>query len=195
MSTSTKRISAIAAAAALILVVGWYLALFSPEHKKLSAAHKAHAAAEQQISSLNSQVLQLQALEKQIPADTKRYASLSAAVPDRPQLDAVLTQLHQIATASGVLLSSVGPSAPTSTSSGGGSQSSSSGSQSTAGGPPVITMSLSATGTYGQLMRFLSELASIPRVFVVDHLGLAGSGNQMSASINGRIFYAGQPTP
>lgn len=193
MSTSTKRISAIAVGVALVLITAWYLALFSPQSKKLSSTHKANAVAQQNNASLRTQIVQLQALEKMIPADTKKYATLSAAVPDRPQLDTALVQLNTIARQSGVLLSSVQPpsSGPGQSTGSSSSQQSASG----ASGPPTIQLTLSATGSYPQLMHFLTLLAGIPRVFVVDHLGLAGAGNQMTASMAGRIFYAGQSTP
>ncbi len=50
-----------------MIVLAWYLALFSPQARDLSKAHKAHAAAEQKVSQLQGQVVQLDALKSQIP--------------------------------------------------------------------------------------------------------------------------------
>lgn len=184
MNTSTKRISGVTAAAAIVLLAIWYVALFHPETKQLTSAHRAHAAAEQQISSLQSQVSQLQVIERQIPADKKKYAVLTKALPDTPQLNTVLRQLHQAAVTSGAFLSSVNPTAPAAVASGSGPS-----------GGVSLQVQMSATGSYAQLMRFLSLLATMPRVLVVDHLTLSGSTSQMTANMQARIFYAGQQTP
>ncbi|MHB1533825.1 MAG: hypothetical protein ACYC1D_04275, partial [Acidimicrobiales bacterium] len=61
-------------------------------------------------------------------------------------------------------------------------------------GPPAIALTMSATGTYGQLMAFMRGLDTLPRAIVVDRLALTGTG-QLTASIDARMFYAGQPTP
>jgi Tfp pilus assembly protein PilO len=191
MMTSTRKIVAIAAAGAVALVLIWYMALMRPQAHDLAAAHKAHAAAEQKIATLDSQLAGLRTLVKQVPADRARLGTYTAAVPDTPSLDTALNQLQQAATGAGVTLSSVGPSTPAGTT--GGSASSS---QAAPGGP-AITLSMTATGSYQELTTFLRQIASIPRALTVDSLSLAGggSGSQLSANISARIFYTGAPTP
>jgi Tfp pilus assembly protein PilO len=182
MNTTIKRISAVAGLAALVIVALWYFALFSPQAKDLSKAHKDHAAAEQKISQLQGQVVQLNALKSQIPADKAALSVLNAAVPSSPQLDNVLRQLHAAATASGITLSTVGPSSPTAASTSTASKTS---------GTPSITLALSASGTYSQITAFLSQLARMPRTVVVSSLNIAGSGTQLTAQITANIFYTG----
>lgn len=182
MMTTNKRLPLIAAGAALLLIVIWYLALWSPQAKKLQAAHKAHAAAVQQVAHLQSQEGQLKALVKQIPADTARLAQLDAAFPDNPQLDQALNLLYQAAAATGVSVSSVAPTTPNSTST------------AASKGEPAISLTLSVRGQPVQVSAFLSALATLPRTVVVDSVSLAGGSNP-SATIQARIFYAGQPTP
>jgi Tfp pilus assembly protein PilO len=191
MMTSTRKIVAIAAAGAVALVLIWYVALMRPQVHNLAAAHKAHAAAEQKIETLDSQLAGLRALVKQIPADRARLSQYTAAVPDTPSLDTALNQLQQAAADAGVTLSSVGPSAPASTSGG-----ASSSTQSAPSGP-AITLGITATGSYQALTNFLRQIASIPRALTVDSLSVAsgGSGSQLSANISARIFYTGAPTP
>jgi Tfp pilus assembly protein PilO len=189
MMTDSRKIVAIAAASAVALVLIWYVALMRPQAHSLAAAHKAHAAAEQKIATLDSQLAGLRALVKQVPADRSRLGQYIAAVPNTPSLDTALNQLQQAATSSGVTLSSVGPSTPAGTTGG-----SSSSSQGTPGGP-AITLSMTATGSYPALTNFLRATAAMPRALVVDNLSLSGQGSQLSASITARIFYAGSPTP
>jgi Tfp pilus assembly protein PilO len=182
MNTAMKRIGVVAGLAALVILVAWYLALFSPQARDLSKAHKDHAAAEQRISQLQSQVVQLNALRAQIPADKAALSVLNAAVPSTPQLDNALRQLQSAATGSGVTLTTVGPSAP--------ATSSTSSAQKTSG-TPSITLNLSASGSYQQLTSFLSRLAAMPRTLVVTTLNIAGTASQLNAQITANIFYTG----
>jgi type IV pilus assembly protein PilO len=185
MNSTIKRIGLVAAGAALFVVVAWYFAFFSPQARNLSAAHKDHAAAEQKVSQLQNQLVQLDALKAQIPADQAALSVLNAAVPPSPQLDSTLIQLHTVATTSGVSLSSVSPSAPPTTAS--SAQQSSSTQQS---GSPDITLTMSASGSYQQLMTFLTGLASMPRVVVVTSVNITGT-SQLTAQIIANIFYTG----
>lgn len=180
MITTNKRIPAIAAGAALLLVAIWYLMLWSPQAKNLKAAHKDHAAAVAKIASLQSQEGQLRALVKQIPADNARFAQLEAAFPNNPQLDQALNLFQQAAAESGVAISTLTPTAASSASA--------------KGGEPSVALSLSVRGNPAQVTAFLAALASLPRTVVVDSVSLAGGANS-SATIQGHIFYAGQPTP
>ncbi len=189
MNTSMKRIGGIAAAAAVVVLVIWYFALFRPETRDLSAAHKAHATAELKVSQLRNQVTQLDALKADIPADKAALSVLDAAVPSSPQLDTTLNQLHTVATASGVTLSAVSPSAPAATPSG-GSSSTASGSSPSTSGTPSIGLTMSAGGSYAQIMSFLSGLASMPRTVVVTSLSISGT-SQLTAQITANIFYTG----
>jgi Tfp pilus assembly protein PilO len=181
MNTSIKRIGGVAAAAAVVVLVIWYFALFRPQSHDLSTAHKAHAAAEQKVSQLRNQVTQLNALKADIPADKAALSVLDAAVPSSPQLDTTLNQLHTEAIASGVSLSAVSPSAP---------QTTASGSSSATAGAPSITLTMSANGSYAQIMSFLSGLASMPRAVVVTGLNISGT-SQLTAQITANIFYTG----
>lgn len=189
MMTANRRITAIAAAAALVLVVIWYFMVWTPQSKNLKTAQKAHAAAEQKVGQLQTQVGQLEGLVKLIPADNAKFAQLQAELPDNPQLDTALNLLHQAAIQAGVQLTTLTPA--TASSSGGGS-SQSSGSQ--AAGAPAVTLTMSLQGSMDQVKTFLGELTAMPRTVVVDKFSIS-TGASASANITARIFYAGQPTP
>lgn len=187
MSTTTKRIASISAAAALFLLAVWYVILFRPESNHLALAHRQHAAAEQQISQLTGKVQQLKVLQAEIPSDQKAFVIYSAQVPDNPDLAGAITAIHQQELATGVTVGSVNPT-PASTGGGGGA---------TGGGVPAISTQITATGTYPQVTAFLRGLATMPRVLVVDHAALTSGGqsHELSLNISARVFYAGQPTP
>jgi Tfp pilus assembly protein PilO len=190
MITTTRRIAVIAGATALALILVWYFALLRPQTHDIASAHKTHQVAEKQIAQLDSQVSSLQALVKQIPLDKARLQKLQAALPDNPSLDNALKVMHQAAAATGVQLTSVSPSTPAGAASTSGA---SSAAQSTPGGP-AVTLTLSASGSYPQLMSYFRTLASAPRTFVIDQLSLT-SGKVLIANITARVFYAGSPTP
>lgn len=190
MNLSIRKISTITAAAALVLLVAWYLVLWSPGSKHLATAHKQHAAAELQVTQLDSQVGQLEALVRQIPADTAKLKTFQAMVTDNPSLDTALHQIDQAAKSSGVAVASVGPSAPAGVASSAPGQSSSQANP----GVPSITVSMTATGSHQALMTFLTNLSTLPRVVVVNSLALTGA-NPQAATIGAQIFYAGSPTP
>jgi Tfp pilus assembly protein PilO len=182
MNASVKRIFGLAGLAALVLVVAWYLAVFSPQARNLSKAHKAHTAAEQKISQLQGQLVQLNALKAQIPADKAALSTLDAAVPSSPQLDSTLRQIQQAASASGVSLSSLSPSAPITTGSTTAPKTSST---------PSIVLTMSATGSYSEIAGYLTQLAGMPRTVVVTGLNIAGTGAGLTAQITANIFYTG----
>lgn len=191
MTNSSKRIGGIAVAASLFLIGVWAMLVFRPQSSDLAKAHKEKAAAEQQVSQLQSQVASLRQIYAHIPADTARYATLSAAIPDNPGLSAAITQINDAATASGLQIKSVNPTAPAATTAGGAAA---------AAGTPAITVSIAASGTYEQAQSFLTQLAASPRVFVVNSISYAGgqsgpNGGNLTIQMGASIFYAGQPTP
>lgn len=186
--TSTRRLPILSAAAALVLVVIWYVAMFSPQQKNIQKAHKANAAATQKADQLQSQASQLRVLVKEIPADNARFAQLEASLPDNPQFDQALNLLHQAAVQTGVTVANVTPSSPI------GASGSSSTSASQGGGVPAINLTMSIEGSTQQTEAFLSALKALPRAVVVDRISVTG-GSGGSVSLSARIFYDGKPTP
>ncbi|HET6917147.1 MAG TPA: type 4a pilus biogenesis protein PilO [Acidimicrobiales bacterium] len=187
--TSTRRLPILSAAAALVLVLIWYVAMFSPQQKNIQKAHKANAAATQKADQLQSQASQLEILVKEIPADNARFAQLEASLPDNPQFDQALNLLHQAAVQTGVTVTNVTPSTPVGASTGGNSAASA-----PSAGIPSINLTMSIQGSGQQAEAFLSALNALPRTVVIDKVSIGG-GTGGTMSIAARIFYAGKPTP
>jgi Tfp pilus assembly protein PilO len=201
VTLSMKKIGGVTAAVAVVLIAVWYLSLFRPQQHELASAHRRDAAAAQQISQLNQQVTSLQALERDIPADTARLKTLDAAVPHTEDLQDVFNQLHQAATSSGVELTAISPSAPTSLSGTGTSSASpsstSSSSSGTAASPAAGTqqvgMTLVLNGSYGATVTFINDLAHLSRIVVVDGASFSPTGGStIDTTLTTRIFYSGQ---
>jgi len=188
MTMANRRIPAIAGAVALVLVVAFYFIVWSSEAHNLKSAHQAHAAAELKKSQLQSQVVQLQGLVRQVPADNAKFAQLQAELPDNPQLDQALHLIHQAAVQTGVLVASIAPSTPA-----GPTSSASGGAQS---GTPAITLGMSGQGTFPQVKAFLAALEGLQRTIVIDKVAITGTTTGLTtATISARIFYDGKPTP
>jgi type IV pilus assembly protein PilO len=186
VNTTTQRIGVVAGVVAVLILGLWFMLLFRPEASDLTKAHQAKAAAEQKASQLQTEVSHLNALVKLIPQDQQTYTKLLAELPDNPQLPAAIDQLHADEASSGVFLQAINPSVPATAGSG----------TAASAGPPAITLTMTVSGTYQQELAFITALDQSPRVFVVDHVSLAGGGpTGMAMSLGVRMFYAGQPTP
>jgi Tfp pilus assembly protein PilO len=184
----------IAIVACLVIVAGWYLALWSPGQSAKRAAGQRQAAAEQKETETQSKVDALKAAKKDMPALQAQLDSLRKAIPDSPQLDTVIATLDTAATQSAVNLQALAPAAitvapPTTVPAG----------STTASTAPAATVSptttdlkftLSAQGTYFQIVDFTKRIAATPRLIVVDSVVLSGEtkDGKQTANINGRMF-------
>jgi Tfp pilus assembly protein PilO len=192
MNSTTTRIGAIAGIAALFLAVIWFFALFQPESHHLKAAHADRAAADAKGQTLTAEIASLKALQKQGPQDRAALATLKQAVPDTPDLSDALGQLHNAATTSGVQLSSVSPTAPPTASAAGSSSASSSATGQQSSGPASISISMTGTGSYQQVISFMTLLDKMARTVVLDQVDVSnGNANGVTANLTARIFYAG----
>lgn len=194
MTITTRRLAAISAGVAVVLMLVWYAALFRPQSHQLQSAHARYTAAEQQISQLQSQVAQLEQWEKEKPADQAKLAQLDAMVPTAPDLHSILTELNAAAISTGCQLSTLNPSNPFTATHGPGSGP---GSTSSAGAQSIqITMTVA--GDYPQLHGFLTALEQMPRSLLVDTINITSSSSsgpaqaskQLQANITARVFYA-----
>ena len=191
MNMPTRRLFSLAAAAVVVLMFAWYLAIYRPSSARINAAHKAYNAAAAQISKLDAQVGSLQALEARIPADKAQLASLDNALPTTPNLRVLLDQLHGLATSTGTQLTTVSPSAPQPATTGQASAAPSAAPGAVASGLQKITIVMSATGTYAQLTNFLSGLAALQRSLVVESVSITSApAGQLIASLSTEVFYA-----
>ena len=185
MNMPTRRLFSLAAAAVVVLMFAWYLAIYRPSSAKINAAHKAYNAAAAQIKKLDAQVGSLQALEAQIPADKVKLASLDGALPTTPNLRALLDQLHALATSTGTQLTTVSPSPPQP------ATTSQAAPKAAPSGLQKISIIMSATGTYPQLTNFLSGLAGLKRSLVIESVSInSAPGSKLTSSMSTEVFYA-----
>lgn len=174
--------------ASIVLLGAWFLFLWKPASNDLDQAKADRVAAEQQAANLQVRLSHLKQLEANAEVLERDRALLSTAIPDSDKLDDFILQVNERAAKSGVSFVSVSPTPPdlsaVATAAGG-----------VATSPGTVSLQIQATGDYFQLLRFLEELRDGPRLVTVDTFSLAkgGEGNQMSATIGGRMFV--NPTP
>jgi hypothetical protein len=151
-------------------------------------------AQEAKLAPLQQQLSQAQRDAAHAAEFKAQLESLQLALPNSPALAAFIRNANGIASAAGVKWQSVTHATPTPG----------------LGGVQSIAVSLQVQGTYGHLIDYLSRLASLKRLFVVDNLQLAVSsssststaggdassqstgpfsgGDQLTATIAGRMF-------
>ena len=167
--------------AALLITAVWYFALWSPQGKDLDAAKADEVAAEQRASELSARLTRLKKLEANADVLERDRALLATAIPTADQLDAFLLQVNERAARAGVDFVSIAPQQPGGAGAAPGA---------VASGPTPIGLQMQVTGDYFALLRFMEQLRDGERLVTVENLSLTGQGNEMSASIGGRMFIA-----
>lgn len=169
----TRKISLIAAAAVLAVVAVWYMALWKPADHQLAAARSALVSAQNDRAQASLQHSALVAQAAKLPAEEAKAAALTAAAPPGDDIAGVIDQINTIATATGVTWQSETqtPGSPTSSATGSGAV------VTPASALSSLTLTLSVTGTYPQILGFIERLQQMPRLTVVTSLSVAAGGS------------------
>jgi Tfp pilus assembly protein PilO len=178
----SRKVIAIAVAALVAIGGIWYVALWAPQGTSLKKANASATSAEQKESTLKAQVAALQLQRAQLPVLQAQMAQLSQAVPAVAGIDKVIDNVTAVALASGVTLSSLSPPALGATAAG-----------AAASGVIPMSMTVTVSGTYFQIVDFINKLNSMPRLAVVDGFNLATpdkTSGKISTTISARVFLA-----
>lgn len=178
---------AIAAAASIVLVAIWYIAVYSPQSKSLRNAHTQTASANAAAAGLRAQIAVLQTQKAQLPAATAKLTSLKAALPDTPAIDKLIDDINAAASASGVDWQTITPAKPANYTAGSA--------QATAAGLPggmqSVTVALQINGASSQVSDFVNKLTGISRLLDVTSINLSSVGGaaKATAQITSQIFF------
>jgi Tfp pilus assembly protein PilO len=174
---------AIAGGALVVLLLAWYLLLWSPKAKALSAADKRVVAAQSQLGDVQLQLAQAKSLESRESEVKASLARLEEAVPDKRSLADFILAANDAAHQAGVDFLTITPTKQAVSM--------------TAGAPPEIVLTLTLSAPYGPTLDFVQRLLGLHRLFVVDTLEMASSGGDLPANgsagpltvtIGGRMF-------
>lgn len=204
-----RRVLAIGAAGVAVLLVAWYLALWSPTNKDVQDAKDRQTTAEEEASQLQAQIRRLQAEQQNEPAKRARLEKMKAAIPDDPNLAQFILDTNDAAVKAGIDFVSVSPAVPTAAA----AQAAAATTVTTAptggptatgeGAPAEIRMTLQIQGGYFQLLDFLNRIDQMPRIVVTDGLNVAAAAGagRLTVTITARMFtrsipqgFAGAPT-
>lgn len=151
----------IAAGVAVLVVLVWYTAIYSPKNDDLSKAQDALTAAQSQQNNLQAQLSNLRDLEANRAKQQAALQKLNAAVPTTPDLAGFILQANDIATQAGVDWLQVSPSVPTAPA---------------GGGPTTINMTMQLEGGFFQVYDYLNRLEDLQRLVIVDTINLTAKG-------------------
>ena len=182
-----RRLALISFGVAAVLLILWFMFLWSPQGNKLTDAKKRSDAAETQNSSLEVRLTRLKAAQKDAPELMAKGERLRRAIPETPELAQFILDANDAASQSGVDFLSISPTPPSPGVS--------------AAAPSEVRLSISVTGTYFEVLDYLDRLDDLPRLVVVDSLGLTpgggdsntGSQDAMSVAITARMFTTAAP--
>jgi Tfp pilus assembly protein PilO len=201
------RIPILTGVGALVLVIVVYAAWISPEGNKLSGLRAQETQLQSQQAHLQAELASLKRANAHLAANCQLLTRALDAVPGTPSVDSFFHQVSALAVASG------DPNTPSisvteatgGTQSSGSSSSSAASASSSAGGvsgakPVAVTLTLS--GTYGQMTTFIRGLSTFPRLFTINSITVTGgpiaTGGQSidgnaggyGLTLNGNIYYS-----
>lgn len=169
--------------AAVVLTALWFFLLWKPQGQDLDKAKADKAAAQARADQLTTQLAHLKKLEANAAVLERDRALLAAAIPSSDQLDQFILSTNDKASKAGVTFVSISPQQPS-------AANAAPGTTAAAGGPQVVGLQIQVTGDYFAILRFLEAMRDGDRLVTVENFSLSkgGEGNQMSASIGGRMF-------
>jgi Tfp pilus assembly protein PilO len=197
-----RRSVLIAVAAAVLVLLGWYLLLWSPASKDVKSAKARAAAAQAQQSQLQSEITRLKEAQQNEPANQAKLETLRTAIPDDPALGQFIIDVNDAASRAGIVFVSIAPTEPrlpTTTAASGvpaTTGTTTPGVKVSGGGPPPaeITVALQVKGGYFQVLDFMNRLDALPRLVVTDTVNItADQTGVLTVGLSSRIFVRSVP--
>ncbi len=152
-------------AVALVVMLIWLVAVFSPEGHKLAAVNTSVQQAQSEQSSLLAHLALLKLYSKESATFEQLSDRLNAAVPSTIDIYDYITAISNAASSTGVAVESVDPSTAVAW-----------------GSVGVIPVSVAVKGNYDQTLAFIKALYALPRLTVITQITISGGGVQTTRS-------------
>jgi Tfp pilus assembly protein PilO len=206
-----RRVVLFALVAAVAVLAGWYLFLWSPTKSDLDNAKARTDAAAQRQQQLQAEIRRLQEAQRNEPQNRAKLETLRTAIPDDPALGQFIIDLNDAATKSGIDFISIAPSEPrvpavqavttttvasgtTPTTAATGTTGTGTGTTATGPAPAEVAVQLQMRGGYFQMLDFLNRLDVLPRLVVTDSLNVtADDKGALTVAVTARIFVRAVP--
>lgn len=142
----------------LVVAIALYMAVISPQSHKLTTLKAQESTLQSQQSSLQAEIVQLKHDRANMASNCAQLSKALTEIPGTPNVDSFLQEVTALAVASG------DPNTPTFSYT----------SAAAAGGTTPISITMTLSGTYGQMSAFLKGLDSFPRLFTVNNISVTG---------------------
>lgn len=195
----TRRNMLIAGVAAGLVLILWYLLLWSPRKADLAEARDRREKAEVLRDELAIRVTRLRASQKDEPMKRAQVEALRTTIPDDPNLAAFILDTNDAASKAGIDFISIAPSEPAP---GAGLAGAAAVNTSTAAGaapvagalPAEVKLQLQITGGYFQVLDFLNRIGEMPRLVITDGLNVSSDEKaKLSVGVTARMFLRAVP--
>jgi type IV pilus assembly protein PilO len=167
----------VAAGAAAALLV-WYLVWFAPARREQDEVRDQIAAAQAEERELERTRQRLEDVAARAAEHQTELVRLRSLVPDEPDIPTLILAVNHAAHRAGVKWVSVLPAgvAPSAT-----------------GQLGVVPVSMQVEGSFFQIVSYLRQLETLPRLVVVDAIDVSRSagGDELSVSMSARVFTGG----
>ena len=202
-----KQMVALTLLGALVIAAGGWFLLISPKRSDAAALRDQAAVKEQGNQVLVTQLAQLKAQAKALPAQQAKLAAVAAKIPGTTALPALVRALNAAADDTGVELLSISPGGPIAVDATGPVAGTPTTAKSAAGASvgtlQSIPVALNVVGSYFQVAEYLDKLENLARAFRVTGLSLTPglnpvksataqpnpeTGKVLNASINGLVY-------
>jgi Tfp pilus assembly protein PilO len=179
----SRRALFISGAAALAVLLVWYMALWRPRQADISTQRQRVEAAEGQRSDLEVRLARLKSLKRDEALKRSQLERLRVAIPDQPNLAQFILDANDAANKAGIEFLSITPTQPT---------------PGADGGAASVGLAMTISGGYFQVLEYLNRVDEMPRIVVFDSINLTPASNKetpeaMSVALSGRMFSTGVP--
>lgn len=171
----------------ILLLAVWALAVWWPSTSAMSTADDRLAAALSEQQVLAAEIDTLSLVATQLPSIDASLADIATALPPEPEVEDFLALLSATATTSDVSVTLVTPNEILD----GGSNDLD---RTVPTGMTAVAMVIEAEGGFTEVMAFIGEMGELPRLVVIDQIGLAsidGDSNSIVVEMGLRIFSGG----
>ncbi len=169
-----KRKTVVITALLCVLVSAlWYSRVYQPTKASASAAREEGQLAAHDNQGLEAKVAQLKALEANGAQTDAELAQLHQALPEKSELASFIRVANTMASDAGIDWISVAPTEP-----------------SVGGEIATIPVSIQVKGGYFQVLDYLTKMEALPRLLIVDSVGISSSGAASSDAPGGAASVA-----
>jgi Tfp pilus assembly protein PilO len=189
-----RRVLLAGVGGALVVLLLWYFLLWSPRGDAIADAKEREDAADNALQELQAERQRLEDLRNNEAATRARIEQLRQSIPDEPNLAQFILDANDAANQSGIDFLSIAPTPPAASSAAPVPDPNAPANAQAAAPPAEISLTISITGGYFQVLDFVNRLNRLTRIVVIDGLSVgAGEGGALSVQLTGRMFVTSVP--